>query len=156
MMRVILIAGLLTFFIDQLSKYYVVFYLDLQSVLSINVIPPFLNFRMGWNTGINFGMMNQFFKNTEIFLIVLALLISVALVWWAKFKQLNILGFTSIGLIVGGAIGNAYDRFLYGAVADFISMSCCGIENPFVFNIADIAIFTGIFSLFFINDRKKT
>ena len=88
-MRVILIAGLLTFFIDQLSKYYVVFYLDLQSVLSINVIPPFLNFRMGWNTGINFGMMNQFFKNTEIFLIVLALLISVALVWWAKFKQLN-------------------------------------------------------------------
>ena len=128
MMRVILIAGLLTFFIDQLSKYYVVFYLDLQSVLSINVIPPFLNFRMGWNTGINFGMMNQFFKNTEIFLIVLALLISVALVWWAKFKQLNILGLTSIGLIVGGAIGNAYDRFLYGAVADFINMSCCGIE----------------------------
>ena len=156
MMRVILIAGLLTFFIDQLSKYYVVFYLDLQNVLSINVIPPFLNFRMGWNTGINFGMLNQLFKSTEIFLIVLALLISVALVWWAKFKQLNILGFTSIGLIVGGAIGNAYDRFLYGAVADFINMSCCGIENPFVFNIADIAIFTGVFGLFFIYDRKKT
>ena len=155
-MRIILITGLLTFFIDQLSKYYVVFYLDLQSVLSINVIPPFLNFRMGWNTGINFGMLNQLFKSTEIFLIVLALLISVALVWWAKIKQFNILGFTSIGLIVGGAIGNAYDRFLYGAVADFINMSCCGIENPFVFNIADIGIFTGVFGLFFIYDRKKT
>jgi signal peptidase II len=155
-MRIILITGLLTFFIDQLSKYYVVFYLDLQNVLSINVIPPFLNFRMGWNTGINFGMLNQLFKSTEIFLIVLALLISVALVWWAKIKQFNILGCTSIGLIVGGAIGNAYDRFLYGAVADFINMSCCGIENPFVFNIADIAIFIGVFSLFFINDDKKT
>lgn len=155
-MRIILITGLLTFFIDQLSKYYVVFYLDLQNVLSINVIPPFLNFRMGWNTGINFGMLNQLFKSTEIFLIVLALLISVALVWWAKIKQFNILGFTSIGLIVGGAIGNAYDRFLYGAVADFINMSCCGIENPFVFNIADIAIFIGVFCLFFINDDKKT
>ena len=70
-MRIILITGLLTFFIDQLSKYYVVFYLDLQNVLSINVIPPFLNFRMGWNTGINFGMLNQLFKSTEIFLIVL-------------------------------------------------------------------------------------
>ena len=91
-MRIILITGLLTFFIDQLSKYYVVFYLDLQNVLSINVIPPFLNFRMGWNTGINFGMLNQLFKSTEIFLIVLALLISVALVWWAKIKQFNILG----------------------------------------------------------------
>ena len=90
-MRIILITGLLTFFIDQLSKYYVVFYLDLQNVLSINVIPPFLNFRMGWNTGINFGMLNQLFKSTEIFLIVLALLISVALVWWAKIKQFNIL-----------------------------------------------------------------
>jgi len=47
------------------------------------------------------------------------------------------------GLVVGGAIGNALDRVIYGAVADFLNMSCCGLNNPYVFNVADIAIFAG-------------
>lgn len=155
MMWIVFIIGLLTFLIDQLSKYYVVFYLDLKSLLSIDVFPPFLNFRMGWNTGVNFGFMNQVFKNSGIFLVILALLVSLGLVWWVKAKQPNILRFTCVGMIVGGAIGNAFDRLLYGAVADFINMSCCGVENPFAFNIADIFIFIGVFGLFFINDIKK-
>ena len=154
-MWIVFIIGLLTFLIDQLSKYYVVFYLDLKSLLYIDVFPPFLNFRMGWNTGINFGFMNQFFKNSEIFLALLALFISVTLVWWVKAKKPNTLRFTFVGMIVGGAIGNALDRLLYGAVADFINMSCCNVGNPFAFNIADIFIFIGVFGLFFINDTKK-
>ena len=48
-----------------------------------------------------------------------------------------------VGLIVGGALGNVWDRLQYGAVADFINMSCCGIRNPFAFNVADAAIFAG-------------
>ena len=44
---------------------------------------------------------------------------------------------------VGGALGNAWDRLQYGAVADFLNMSCCGIDNPYAFNIADVAIFAG-------------
>jgi signal peptidase II len=47
------------------------------------------------------------------------------------------------GLVIGGALGNAVDRVLYGAVADFLNMSCCGIHNPYAFNVADIAIFAG-------------
>jgi signal peptidase II len=47
------------------------------------------------------------------------------------------------GLLIGGAMGNVVDRVLYGAVADFLNMSCCGIENPFAFNVADICIFLG-------------
>ena len=110
---------------------------------------------MGWNTGVNFGFMNQFFKNSEILLVILALFISVGLIWWVKAKQANIFRYALVGMIVGGAIGNAVDRILYGAVADFINMSCCRIENPFAFNIADIFIFIGVFGLFFINDIKK-
>ena len=45
-----------------------------------------------------------------------------------------------VGLIVGGALGNVWDRLTWGAVADFINMSCCGIRNPFAFYVADAAI----------------
>jgi signal peptidase II len=51
------------------------------------------------------------------------------------------------GLLVGGALGNIVDRIAYGAVADFLNMSCCGIENPYAFNVADIAIFGGALGL---------
>ena len=51
------------------------------------------------------------------------------------------------GLLIGGALGNVVDRVLYGAVADFLNMSCCGIENPFAFNVADVAIFAGAIGL---------
>ena len=49
----------------------------------------------------------------------------------------------AIGAIVGGALGNAFDRVFYGAVADFLNMSCCGITNPSSFNVADAFIFCG-------------
>ena len=51
------------------------------------------------------------------------------------------------GVLVGGAIGNVVDRIIYGAVADFLNMSCCGIDNPFAFNVADVAIFVGAVGL---------
>ena len=47
------------------------------------------------------------------------------------------------GAIVGGALGNAYDRVVYGAVADYLNMSCCTINNPYSFNVADVLIFGG-------------
>jgi signal peptidase II len=53
----------------------------------------------------------------------------------------------SAGLLIGGALGNVVDRVLYGAVADFLNMSCCGIDNPFAFNVADVAIFVGAIGL---------
>ncbi|MCC5973356.1 MAG: signal peptidase II, partial [Rubellimicrobium sp.] len=53
----------------------------------------------------------------------------------------------SAGLLVGGALGNVVDRLLYGAVADFLNMSCCGISNPYAFNVADIAVFAGAIGL---------
>jgi signal peptidase II len=50
-------------------------------------------------------------------------------------------------VLVGGALGNVIDRIVYGAVADFLNISCCGIENPYAFNVADIAIFAGAIGL---------
>ena len=57
-------------------------------------------------------------------------------------------------LIIGGAVGNVIDRLIYGAVADFLNMSCCGFTNPTSFNVADIAIFAGAIGLVFLPARE--
>ena len=59
-------------------------------------------------------------------------------------------------MLIGGALGNVIDRIVYGAVADFLNMSCCGFDNPFAFNVADIAIFIGAFGLILFTGEKKT
>ena len=56
---------------------------------------------------------------------------------------------------MGGALGNVADRLIYGYVLDFLNMSCCGINNPFVFNIADVFIFAGALGLVLFTTDKK-
>ena len=57
--------------------------------------------------------------------------------------------------MIGGALSNALDRAIYGAVADFLNMSCCGLDNPFAFNLADLSIFAGAIGLMFFSDPPK-
>jgi signal peptidase II len=67
--------------------------------------------------------------------------------WWAPRSLHHPVSLIAAGAIVGGALGNALDRAIYGAVADFLNMSCCGIANPYAFNVADIGIFAGAITL---------
>ena len=151
-MRLTFWAGFWTFMTDQVSKYLVVHFLNLRERDEIDVLPPFLNFRMAWNEGINFGMLNI----SRWLLIAMALAICVWVIVWMMREKHGRLAYLSAGLLVGGALGNVLDRILYGAVADFLNMSCCGFENPFSFNIADIAVFAGAFGLIFFAGEKKT
>lgn len=135
-------AGLFALVFDRVTKWWVVETLDLAFIGRIEVFPPFLNLTMAWNHGINFGI---FASDSEVMrwaLVVLALAIAVGLVIWVLRRSSAALAWGG-GLVAGGAIGNAWDRVQYGAVADFINMSCCGIQNPYAFNIADAAIFLG-------------
>jgi len=143
--RVLGVASL-TFIVDQASKLYVVQYLNLKDKVSIDVISPFLNFKMAWNKGINFGLLDSVGDSSRWILIILSLAISLGLLWWIR-KSTNALRQFCVALIVGGALGNAIDRVFFGAVADFLNVSCCGVQNPFSFNVADIAIFFGAFGL---------
>ncbi len=137
--RTLLVAALVVA-LDRATKIYVVEVLDLRNRLGIPVIDPFFNLTMAWNEGINFGLLN-FGAAGRWVLIVLAIAIVVALAAWARRGGwIQALG---AGGIIGGALGNVWDRFQYGAVADFINMSCCGVRNPFAFNVADAAIFGG-------------
>ena len=123
-------------------------YLDLKTRQTIMVLDPFLNFRMAWNQGINFGIGAGL--DMRWVLVGLALLISAWIVWWMRRDRPGLWVQMSAGLVLGGAIGNVIDRIVYGAVADFLNMACCGFENPWSFNVADISIFLGAIGLIFL------
>ena len=134
------------FMVDQASKLYVVKFLNLKEKISIDVIDPFLNFRMAWNTGINFGLLSSGSEVSRLILVVVSLAISIALFWWVRNSR-NSRRQILVAMVIGGALGNVADRIIFGAVADFLNMSCCGIRNPFSFNLADVAIFAGAIGL---------
>ena len=138
--RAALVAALVVA-LDRATKLWVVEGLELPERLHVPVWDPWLNFTMAWNEGINFGLFD-FGAAGRWVLVALALAIVAALAVWVRRTR----GWgpaAGVGLIVGGALGNVWDRLQYGAVADFINMSCCGIRNPFAFNVADAAIFAG-------------
>ncbi len=146
-MKLVFWVGFWTFLLDQVTKYLVVHLLDLRTLGAIDVLPPLLNFRMAWNYGINFGLLSGQAPLTKWILIAVAVGIVLFVLVWLRRDPPGRWGLISGGLLIGGALGNVIDRLLYGAVADFINMSCCGISNPYVFNVADISIFAGALGL---------
>ncbi len=152
-MQRLFVTAVLAFGIDQLSKYYVMRVLGMVEGDRIDIVPPLLVFKFGWNPGINFGLFSDSPEVMRWVLIVLAFGISALLVIWAKRTLKRTITLMGAGLIVGGALANALDRVIYGAVADFLNMSCCGINNPYIFNIADIFIFAGAFLLVAFDDH---
>lgn len=142
-MRTATVTAIATFAFDQITKLGVVHGLNLIERGVIEVAPPFLVFRMAWNRGINFGLLANDAELARWGLVLISLAIS-AWVWtWVRREDPDRWAQISAGLLVGGALGNVIDRIVYGAVADFLNMSCCGFENPYAFNVADIAIFAG-------------
>lgn len=144
------------FLIDQATKLAVVQGLNLIERGGIDVFPPFLTFRMAWNRGINFGLFAGDAELMRWLLIVVALAVSVWVWLWVRRDGATRYTQISAGLLIGGAVGNVIDRVIYGAVADFLNMSCCGIENPYAFNVADVAIFAGALGLVLFSGQAKT
>jgi len=154
-MRQLTITATTIFVLDQVSKFAIVQLLDLKSRFVIDVMPPYLTFRMAWNRGVNFGLGSSDSDVTRWLLIALALAISAWVVWWVRKDAMGRWSQVFAGLLVGGALGNVVDRLIYGAVADFLNMSCCGIDNPWSFNVADIAIFAGAIGLVLLPGEKS-
>ncbi|MAU51576.1 MAG: signal peptidase II [Roseovarius sp.] len=154
-MRLVFWTAFWVFLLDQASKYVVVHLLDLRMLGRIDVLPPYLNLRMAWNYGINFGLLAGDNPLTRWVLVAVALAISAAVLWWVAQEGAGRWHRIAAGLLVGGALGNVVDRLVYGAVADFLNMSCCGMSNPYAFNLADIAVFAGAFGLVLLPAEKK-
>lgn len=128
--------------VDQLSKHWVIDGLHLRQVGEMTVA-PFLKFRMAWNTGVNFGLLANDGDLGRTALIAGQSLLALALLVGALWSRRTI-HIAGLGVAAGGAIGNILDRWTWGAVADFLNVSCCGVDNPWSFNIADIAVFGGL------------
>ncbi len=148
-------AALAVFLGDQASKYFVLYWLNLDRLGTMDVHPPFLRLRMAWNRGINFGLFSDDADATRWLLIGVALAICAAVLWWIRRDRGGAGQQIAAGLLIGGALGNVIDRLLYGAVADFLNMSCCGIDNPYSFNLADIAVFLGVAGMIVFDSGKK-
>lgn len=138
-----LLVALCAFLIDQASKWWILEGLRLPERGAMDVFAPFLRFTMAWNTGANFGLGAAIGRDLWI---ALALVISLGLAVWAS-RMASSWRRVSVGLVIGGALGNALDRAIHGAVVDFLNMSCCGFTNPYAFNLADVFIFAGAFGL---------
>lgn len=155
-MRLLVLFALLAVITDQASKLSVIHLLDLPARGELDILDPLLNFRWAENHGINFGLLAGHSEMTRWLLVLVAVAISAWVVRWALKDGFGPLGMVSAGLLVGGAAGNVIDRLAYGYVADFLNMSCCGIENPYAFNVADIWVFAGAIGLVLFTGKGKS
>ena len=146
-MRALIASALGALAVDQGSKAVMLHALDLPTVGEIAVLPPYLVLRMGWNRGVNFGLLAGDAEAVRWALVALAVGISALVARWAWAERGRVAVGVAAGLLIGGAMGNALDRVVHGAVVDFLNTSCCGVVNPYVFNLADVAIFVGAIGL---------
>ncbi len=133
----IVLAALIS---DQLSKLILLYGVQLTTNAPLT-ITPFLDFILVWNRGVSFGLFSNDALWGRIFLIGFSLVVIGFLFNMLRYES-RVLPITALGFIIGGAIGNLIDRFVHGAVVDFISLHAQGYYW-YVFNIADIWISLG-------------
>lgn len=136
--RLGLLIAALVFAFDQLSKWWVLKVVNLDEREPIQ-ITPFLDLAMAWNKGVSYGLLSTHMQGV---LVALSLAITVMLVLWLAKAEKPFVA-ASYGLLIGGALGNALDRVLHGAVADFVHLHW-GTWSWYIFNVADIAIVAGV------------
>ena len=143
-----LLSALATLAVDQASKFWLLHVLDIAHRGTVR-ITPFFDLVLAWNIGISFGWFQNDNPIAQIGLMVVKALAVIALAVWMS-RSRTLLASISLGMIIGGAIGNAIDRFAYGAVVDFALFHIQIAGKPFnwyVFNLADVAIVAGVVGL---------
>jgi signal peptidase II len=149
--RLGLLIAALVFAFDQLTKFWILRVVNLDEREPIQ-IAPFLDLAMAWNKGVSYGLLSTHMQGL---LVALSLAITVMLVVWLA-KADKPLAAASFGLLIGGALGNALDRILHGAVADFVHLYW-GTWSWYIFNVADIAIVAGVavllYDAFFVKQK---
>jgi signal peptidase II len=131
--------------LDQLTKWYIVGRFQLYEILPVG---PFLDLTRLHNEGAAFGLLADAGGWQRWFFLVLAGVIALAIAWWLRSLPARGQSWLAIGLalILGGAVGNAYDRFMDGYVVDYLHFHWNDAYFP-AFNVADIGITTGAIML---------
>lgn len=145
-----LAVAAITCALDQALKLWLIFVFDLPAKGMV-ALTPFAALVMTWNTGISYGWFQQDGPLGQWALLALKV-VAVALLWIWLARAGGRTAALSLGLIIGGALGNGIDRLAYGAVADFMLLhikTATWSFNWYVFNLADVAIVAGVAGLLY-------
>jgi signal peptidase II len=148
--RIGVVAALVVFALDQALKVWLLFAFRLAEKGRVNIL-PFVDLVLTWNKGISYGLFQQEGVFGQWALLAFKV-IAVALLWLWLARAAGRLTALALGLIIGGALGNAIDRLSYGAVADFVLLYVNTVDFKFswyVFNLADAAIVAGVLGLLY-------
>lgn len=142
--------------LDQASKLWLLHGFDLESRGRVK-IAPFFDFVLTWNRGISYGLLQQDTALGQWLLVGVKALAVLLLGYWLLRAPSRLVAI-ALGLIIGGAFGNAIDRLIYGAVVDFVLfyVPMTGWEfRWYVFNLADAAIVAGVIGLLYDSVRPQ-
>jgi signal peptidase II len=149
-LRAGIVAALVALAVDQASKLWLLYVFELGRRGAVRVT-PFFDLLLAWNVGISFGWFQNDSLVAQVTLNLVKAAAVIALAVWMAWSR-TMLATIALGLIIGGAIGNAIDRFAYGAVLDFalFHIEIAGkTYNWYVFNLADVAIVAGVVGLLY-------
>jgi signal peptidase II len=148
--RLGLVAATIVLALDQATKLWLLYVFDIGHRGAVRVA-PFFDLVLAWNVGISFGWFQNDGALAQIALTAIkAIAVIVLAIWMAR--STTRMATVGLGMIIGGAIGNAIDRFAYGAVVDFALFHVQIGEKTFnwyVFNLADAAIVAGVAALLY-------
>ena len=146
-----IIIILIVFFFDRATKIYLINLQNLGTDVDF-YINSFLNFYLVWNTGVGFGLISMDANTYYHFLTAIIVILNIVLVIFL-IKSRGIYTYL-LALIIGGSLGNVYDRIIFYAVTDFIDIHVWNF-HWFIFNVADIFITVGIIGLILAELLKK-
>jgi signal peptidase II len=151
MIRLGLLVAALVFAFDQLTKFWILRVINLDERNPIQ-LTQFLDLAMAWNKGVSYGLLTT---NMQILLVIMSVIIAAVLIVFLRNATKPFIA-AGYGMLIGGALGNALDRLLHGAVADFVHFHW-GTFSWYIFNVADVAIVAGVAALVYdslFNTRK--
>lgn len=140
--RTAYLIALVVLILDQATKYWIMEVLRLPEYGTQAVFGP-LQFTRIWNRGVSFGLFQAGHDLIRWGMVAFNLGVALLLITWVRKGQLRMLAAVGYGMLIGGAIGNAIDRAIFGAVIDFVDVSRLGFF-PWIFNVADAGITVGV------------
>ena len=149
-LRIGIAAAIVSLVLDQATKLWLLYVFAIGR-RGVTQVTSFFDLVLAWNTGISYGWFSDAGPTGQILLVAFKIVAVVVLSVWMV-KAHNRLATLALGLIIGGAIGNAIDRFAYGAVVDFVLLHAefgGKTWNWYVFNVADAAIVAGVAALLY-------
>jgi len=145
-----LIIVFIIFFLDRVSKYIILNLSQTQNEFNFS-LTTFLDFNLVWNSGIAFGLFS--FDQNIYYNLITSIIVSVTLILtWLALKSQG-LEKISFLMIIGGSLGNIFDRLYYSSVIDFIDINYNNF-HWFIFNVADIFISLGVIILIILEFLK--